>query len=146
MRVLSPAHNPSRNFAAASLDDRPIVLVIHGSPTVRHALFVTLDLDGFDVRAVADAAEAGIWLANDTPRAMIVELPVGGAGQGDPLQQLRSGAAMYDAPLILLGRFAAAAPVGEWGMRGVYRVALEDGIDRLLDVLHASVRPPHGRI
>jgi DNA-binding response OmpR family regulator len=105
MRVLRPASNPYRNFAAGSLDSRPIVLVIHGSPTVRHALFVTLDLNGFDVRVVGDAAEAVIWLSDDRPHAMIVELSVvGRAGEGDLLQQLRSEAATRDTPLILLSR------------------------------------------
>jgi CheY-like chemotaxis protein len=128
-----------------SLDNRPIVLVIHGSPTVRHALFVTLDLNGFDVRAVGDAAEAVIWLADDSPHAMVVELPVGGAGEGDLLQQLRSEEATNDTPLILLSRYAAAPPIGEWSMSCVRQVALEDGIDRLLDVLYEIVQP-HGQI
>jgi DNA-binding NtrC family response regulator len=140
MRVLSPAHNTYRNFAVGSLDNRPIVLVIHGSPTVRHALFVTLDLNGFDVRAVRDAAEAVIWLADDRPHAMIVELSVRGAGEDDLLQQLRSEEATNDTPLILLSRYATAPPVGESSMSGVHQVALEDGIDRLLDVLHEIVR------
>jgi PleD family two-component response regulator len=133
-----------RNFAEGSLDNRPIVLVIHGSPTVRHALFVTLDLDGFDVRAVRDAAEAVLWLADDRPHAMIVELSVGGSSEGDLLQQLRADAATNHIPLILLSRDTAASPVGEWSVSGVHHLALDNGIDRLLDVLHHSVAPLPG--
>jgi PleD family two-component response regulator len=141
MRVLPPSQNLYRDFALSSLDDRPIVLVIHGSPTVRHALFVTLDLNGFDVRAVGDAAEAVLWLADDRPRAMIVERSVGVSGQDSVLQQLRSEDTTNDTPLILLSRHAGAASVGERRMSGVHQVALEDGIDQLLDVLHEIVQP-----
>jgi DNA-binding NtrC family response regulator len=137
-------HTPYRNFTAGSLDNRPIVLVIHGSPTVRHALFVTLDLDGFDVRAVGDAAEAGLWLADDRPHAMIAELSVGGSGEGGLVQQLRADAATNHIPLILLSRHTAASPVGDCSLSGAHHLALDDGIDQLLDVLHQTVHPPRG--
>jgi PleD family two-component response regulator len=146
MNVLPPTHDPYRNFAAGSLDNRPIVLLVHGSPTVRHALFVTLDLDGFDVRAMGDPAEAVLWLADDKPHAMIAELSIEGAGKGHLLHQLRSDAATNDIPLILVSRASAASPAGEASLSGVHHVVLDDGIDRLLDVVHKTVDWPCGQM
>jgi hypothetical protein len=40
---------PHGHPADQSIDHRPLVLVVHHSPTVRQALLVTLDLDGFEV-------------------------------------------------------------------------------------------------
>lgn len=145
MTSTPPAQTPYRNFAAGSLDNRPIVLVVHGSPTVRHALFVTLDLDGFDVRVGGDAAEAIHRLADEKPHAVIAELTAEESWGRDLSQQLRSELATMHIPLILISRDSAVSPGREWSASGGRHVALEDGIDRLLDVLHETVDPPRGQ-
>ena len=141
MRSTPPSETSYRNFAEGSLDNRPIVLVIHGSPTVRRALFVTLDLDGFDVRVGGDAAEAILRLADERPHAVIAELTAEDREAREVSQQLRSEPATKHLPLILISRHAPASAVHEWSVSGGQHVALDDGIDRLLDVLHQTVDP-----
>jgi hypothetical protein len=63
MKSTSSSRASYLDFAAGELRDRPIALVVHVSPTMRRALLVTLDLDGFDVRAAGDAGEALLRLA-----------------------------------------------------------------------------------
>jgi DNA-binding NarL/FixJ family response regulator len=145
MTKYPPAPTPYRNFAVGSIDNRPIVLVIHASPTVRHALFVTLDLDGFDVCVGGDAAEAILRLAGEKPQAVIAELTAEDTARSDLSQQLRSEPATMHIPLILLSRGSAASHVRERSVSGPHHVALDDGIDRLLDVLHHTVDPLRGQ-
>jgi hypothetical protein len=140
-----PAPTPCRNFTQGSIDNRPIVLVIHSSPTVRQALFVTLDLDAFDVRVGGDVAEAIFRLGNDKPQAVIAELTAEDTAERDLVQRLRSVPATMHIPTILVSRDTAASPLRERSVSGRHRVALDGGIDRLLDVLHQTVNPVSGQ-
>src|ERR1700730_11747754 len=113
MTKTSPAPIPCRNFTLGSLDNRPIVLVIHSSPTVRQALFVTLDLDAFDVRVGGDVAEAIFRLGSDKPQAVIAELSAEDTAERDLVQRLRSVPATMHTPIILITRVTAAPPLRE---------------------------------
>ena len=141
-----PARAAYQRFIAGSLEGRPIALVVHASPTVRHALFVTLDLDGFDVLVARDAAEAVVLLADEQPKVVVAELTAGGAGLGDLLRRLRSDATTMHIPVILISRDGATPPVRKWIEDGVQHVRLDDGVDRLLDLLHVTVDSLRGRV
>ena len=130
-----------RNFAADSLASRPVVVVVHSSPTVRYALFLTLDLDGFDVRVMRDADEAMLGMADEKPEAVIVEVTAGGAAANCLVRRLRAHPATMRVPLILISRDTAGSPVREWSVCGVHHVPLDGGIEPILDVLHQTVGP-----
>jgi CheY-like chemotaxis protein len=129
------------DFASGELHDRPIALVVHGSPTVRRALLVTLDLDGFDVRTVDDASEAVVRLSEEQPQVVIAEMGLECADVANLFSQLRSNAATRRVPLVLFTASAAATSAREWSISGVHHVPLTLGLDRLLDVLHETVDP-----
>jgi len=133
------------DFAAGELRDRPIVLVVHVSPTMRRALLVTLDLDGFDVRAAGDAGEALFRLAEEQPQVVVAELGVDCEGVADLFSQLRSNPATRSTPLVLISTAPAASPLREWSISGVHHVPVEDGLSRLLDVLHETVDSPSAK-
>jgi len=129
------------DFASSQLHDRPIALVVHSSPTVRRALLVTLDLDGFDVRTVGDASEAVLRLSDEQPQVIIAESGQECEEVANLFSQLRSTAANRHIPLILFSISPAATPAREWSMSGVHHVPLKQGLDHFLDVLHETVNP-----
>jgi len=137
---------PSRRKAAddpgdTMLDRRPVVLVVHSSPALRHALFVTLDLDGFDVLVTGDATEATLMLTTMQPEVVIADLSMASEVDGELLRRMRSDASMAHVPLILISRLLDRSPVGEWSVNGVHHVSSGDGVGGLLHVLHELVGP-----
>lgn len=146
---MSSIDTPHRHRAEQSLDDRPLVLVVHSSPSVRHALLVTLDLDGFDVLLTGDSATAVSVLADAHPRVVIADLAAGGAGNGALLRRLKSDARTADIPVIHFGQREAAPAKSDFSVNGVHHVRREEGVSRLLAVLHevadrTSPRPGNG--
>jgi PleD family two-component response regulator len=121
---------PHGHPAEQSLDDRPLVLVVHRSPTVRQALLVTLDLDGFDVLVAADGAEASALLLEMRPRFVIADLAASDEHLDDFLRRLRSDVKTACIPVIDFGRnmrVASGAP------------AQVDSLTWLLDRVHRVV-------
>jgi hypothetical protein len=82
------------------LDGRPLVLVVHRSPSVRHALFVTLDLDGFDVLVAADGAEATALVTELRPLAVVTDLSATDQHMDDFLRRLHDDAATARLPIV----------------------------------------------
>lgn len=122
--------------ADPNVDGRPVVLVIHPSPTVRHALLVTLDLEGFDVVLTTECGEAAAVLAHTRPQAVIADLVAAECEQGDLLRSLQSGAGAADIPLIVFDQHPASSQPEDLGRNGVRYVHREAGVGRLLAVLH----------
>ena len=139
MQSTSSSRAEYLDFAAGELRDRPIALVVHASPTMRRALLVTLDLDGFDVRAAGDASEALFRLAEEQPQVVVAELGVDCEPAAELFSRLRSNPATRNTPLVLISTTPAASPLREWSMSGVHHVPMENGLSRLLDVLHETV-------
>jgi CheY-like chemotaxis protein len=126
---LTPHDHP----AEQSLDDRPLVFVVHRSPTVRQALLVTLDLDGFEVLVAADGAEASALLLEMRPRFVIADLAASDEHLDDFLRRLRSDAETARTPVIDFGRNVRAASGAP---------AHADSLSSLLDLVHRVVHDP----
>ena len=144
---MTATDTPHRHRAEQTLDDRPLVLVVHDSPSVRHALLVTLDLDGFDVLLTGDSATAVSVLADAHPRVVIADLAVGGAGDGALLDRLKSDVETAEIPVIHFGQHGAASAEWDFSVNGIHHVRREEGVSRLLAVLHeisSQTRSPGG--
>jgi CheY-like chemotaxis protein len=124
---------PHGHPAEQSLDDRPLVLVVQRSPTVRQALLVTLDLDGFEVLVAADGAEASALLLEMRPRCVIADLAASDDHLDDFLRRLRSDVETARTPVIDFGRkvrVSSGAP------------AHADSLTSLLDLVRRVVDDP----
>lgn len=133
---MTSTDTPHRHRAEQSLDDRPLILVVHRSPSVRHALLVTLDLDGFDVLPTGDSAAAVSLLADAHPRVVIADLAIGGTRDGALLHRLKSDAETAGIPVIHFGQRGAESAEWDFSVNGVRHVRREEGVSRLLEVLH----------
>jgi CheY-like chemotaxis protein len=126
---------PHGNPADQDLAVRPLVLVVHRSPTVRHAMLVTLDLDGFDVLVAGDGAEAAALLVEIRPRAVVVDLDAHDEHIGDLLGLLRSDGDTASVPVIDFGGNTRPLPLASAGAGGTHRVPRADSLMSLLTLL-----------
>jgi len=135
---MSSAPKRDGHSALRSLDDRPFVLVIHRSPTIRHALLITLDLDGFDVLTMEDHSEAGDIFAYAPPSVIIADLAGASVAQSEFLRRAQSA----HVPVIAFDERAAASTHAAEMVTGVQHIRRQDGVSHLLDVLHEITEPP----
>ena len=133
---------PHGHPAEQNIDHRPLVLVVHHSPTVRHALLVTLDLDGFDVIVAADCAEASALLAEMRPRIVVADLAARDEYVDDFLGRLRSDVDTARVPIIDFGRSARPQAADHSARDDARRTASADSVVALLDLLRRMSDDP----
>ncbi len=135
---MSSHPTPHGDPAEQSLDGRPLVFVVHRSPTVRQALLVTLDLDGFEVLVAADGAEASALLLEMRPRFVIADLAAADDHLDDFLRRLRTDVDTARVPVIDFGRNVRASS-GTYLRADVPRA---DSLTSLLDLVRRVVDDP----
>jgi len=133
---------PHGHPAELNIDHRPLVLVVHHSPTIRHALLVTLDLDGFDVLVAADCAEASALLAEMRPRIVVADLAARDEHADDFLGRLRSDVDTARVPIIDFGRPTRPPAADHDARDDARRTATADSIVALLDLLRLMSDDP----
>jgi CheY-like chemotaxis protein len=133
---------PHGHAAEQSIDCRPLVLVVHQSPTVRQALLVTLDLDGFEVLVAADCAEASALLAEMRPHIVVADLAARDEHADDFLGRLRSDVDTAHVQIIDFGNPARPRAAGHDARDDARRIATADSIVALLDLLRLMTDDP----
>jgi len=121
---------------AGRLGERPRVLVVDSRPTVRQALFLTLDLLGFDVTVAADDVEALLSTHGITPRALIVEAAMWSQTRSRVVDHLLQRHDVRRLSVVILGeRRPGMTRDAQSGRLSIHRVPRESDIDELLDLL-----------
>jgi DNA-binding NtrC family response regulator len=69
---------------------RPTVLVVDDDPSLRMLSRVNLELDGFDVREAATAADARAAVAQERPDVVLLDVNLGAEASDDFLDELRA--------------------------------------------------------
>jgi len=133
---------PHGHPAEQSIDHRPLVLVVHQSPTVRQALLVTLDLDGFEVLVAADCAEASALLAEMRPRIVVADLAARDEHADDFIGRLRSDVDTARVPIIDFGNPSRPPAAGRDARDDARRTVTADSIVALLDILRLMTDDP----
>ena len=125
-----------------NLDHRPLVLVVHRSPSVRQALLVTLDLDGFDVLVAADGAEASALLLEMRPHMVIADLGVADDHVAEFLGRLRADTATAHIPVIDFGQTLRRPSRADRADGTTDRIPRADSLSSLLDLLRRMADAP----
>lgn len=120
------------------LEQRPFVLVVHRSAALRSTLLSTLDFDGFDVMTMADHEEEVMIVKFVPPHAIVADRRLLSSAQGEFATQAR-GARI---PIIAFDDGASMPPVASCLALGIQPVRWEDGVARLLEILHEVAVPP----
>lgn len=119
-------------------EQRPFVLVVHRSAALRDALLSTLDFDGFDVMTMADEEEALLIVKHIPPHAIVVDRRLVSSDNGDVAAEARRGRI----PVIAFDDAAMMPPADRCRDLGINPVRWQDGVARLLEVLHELAVPP----
>ena len=138
---MSPTDHRRRHRAERDLHARPLILVLHQSPTVRQALLVTLDLHGFDVVVTGDPSEAVALLNYALPSVVIADLAIAGIDCMELLERLSANHEPADVPIIVFEHDRLAPRFSHFSVNGVHHVRREDGVGRLLEVLGSVAGP-----
>jgi len=118
--------------------ERPFVLVVHHSASVRYALLKTLDFDGFDVMTMEDGDEALTVLAWAPPHVIVVDAAAVAAAKDALLQRAEAA----HIPVIAFDKGLLPTPVEGSMVAWIQRVRREDGVGQLLAVLHELTAQP----
>ena len=132
-----------RDVLAERIAGRPLAVVVHSRSTVRHALLVTLDLLGFDVRVAADEVEAVVSIQGVTPRALIVETSMWPGTRARVVDQLVARKGLRRLSIVILGEAASTTSTRDapTSRLSIHRIPCEGVIDKLLDVLDDVITP-----
>jgi DNA-binding response OmpR family regulator len=110
-------------------------LVVEDDETIRDALLITLESEGFIARGVGSLGEARVALAESMPTVVVLDLMLPD-GRGDEL--LEELAQTADAPpTVLVSASPDAAAVAH--RFGIACMAKPFDLDRLLEALQTSV-------
>lgn len=125
-----------REVLAERIARRPLVVVVHSRSTVRHALLVTLDLLGFDVRVAADDVEAVVSIQGVTPRALIVEASMWPGTRARVVDHLVARKDLRRLSVVILGeRPPGSTRDAPTSRLSIDRIPCESDINELLDLL-----------
>lgn len=119
-------------------EQRPFVLVVHRSAALRNALLSTLDFDGFDVMTMADEDEAALIVRYIPPHAVVVDRRLVSSDRGDVVAEANRARI----PVIAFDDGALMPSTERCRDLGVHPVRWDDGVARLLEVLHELAVPP----
>lgn len=119
------------------LEQRPFVLVVHRSAALCETLLSTLDFDGFDVMTMADDDEAALIVKFIPPHAIVADRRVLSATQQELVTEARRASipiVAFDDPEMMPAQKRVAP--------GIQPVRWDEGVVRLLEVLHELAAPP----
>ncbi|MBV8529555.1 MAG: hypothetical protein JOZ75_14685 [Candidatus Dormibacteraeota bacterium] len=119
-----------------TLQERPLVLVVHPSAEVRGMLMIALDFDGFDVMTMADCDQPSIVLALTPPEVLVTDAH--GAEARAELQR-RARSQSPSVPVIAFDDTQRFSGFSRNVPDGVELVTREEGLGRLFDVLYQRI-------
>jgi len=78
------------------------ILIVEDHPTMREAMRLVLEHEGFVIREVADGAAALAMARSDPPDLMFLDLNIPGASGADVLRELKSDPATASVRVIIV--------------------------------------------
>ena len=78
------------------------ILIVEDHPTMREAMRLVLEHEGFVIREVADGASALAMARSDPPDLMFLDLNIPGASGADVLRELKSDPATASVRVIIV--------------------------------------------
>jgi CheY-like chemotaxis protein len=125
------------------------ILIVEDHPTMREAMRLVLEHEGFVIREAADGASALEMVREQRPDLMFLDLNIPGASGADVLQELKSDPATAAIRVIIVtatgeeGRdFVLALGADEYFTKPFSPTALLRTVERVLDLGGASSPTP----
>jgi CheY-like chemotaxis protein len=78
------------------------ILIVEDHPTMREAMRLVLEHEGFVIREVADGASALAMVRSEPPDLMFLDLNIPGMGGADVLRELKSDPATANVRVIIV--------------------------------------------
>ena len=117
------------------------ILIVEDHPTMREAMRLVLEHEGFVIREAADGSSALSMVREQPPDLMFLDLNIPGASGADVLQQVKSDPATANVRVIIVtatgeeGReFVLGLGADEYFTKPFSPTALLRTVERVLDV------------
>jgi twitching motility two-component system response regulator PilH len=127
---------------------RASILIVEDHPTMREAMRLVLEHEGFEINAAADGQSALTMARADPPDLMFLDMNLPGAGGADVLQQLKSDPQTAPIRVIVItavgeeGReFALSLGADEYFTKPFSPLALLRTVERVLGHDEAADEP-----
>ncbi len=121
------------------------ILIVEDHPTMREAMRLVLEHEGFVIREAADGASALQMVRDQQPDLMFLDLNIPGASGADVLQELKSDPVTAGVPVIIVtatgeeGRnYVLSLGADEYFTKPFSPTALLRTVERVLDPGGAS--------
>jgi len=117
------------------------ILIVEDHPTMREAMRLVLEHEGFVIREAADGSSALSMVREQPPDLMFLDLNIPGASGADVLQEVKSDPATADVRVIIVtatgeeGRdYVLSLGADEYFTKPFSPTALLRTVERVLDV------------
>jgi DNA-binding response OmpR family regulator len=121
------------------------ILIVEDHPTMREAMRLVLEHEGFVIREAADGTSALSQVREQLPDLMFLDLNIPGASGADVLRELKSDPATVGVPVIIVtatgeeGRdYVLSLGADEYFTKPFSPTALLRTVERVLDIGEAS--------
>ena len=121
---------------------RAEILIVEDHPTMREAMRLVLENEGFDIREVADGSAALVMARERPPDLLFLDLNIPGTAGADVLKQLKSDPTTADVRVIIV------TATGEEGRDFVLSLGADEYFTKpfsplaLLRTVEKVLRPP----
>jgi DNA-binding response OmpR family regulator len=116
------------------------ILIVEDHPTMREAMRLVLEHEGFEIREAADGASALVMVREQPPDLMFLDLNIPGASGADVLKEVKADPATADVRVIIVtatgeeGRdFVLGLGADEYFTKPFSPTALLRTVERVLD-------------
>lgn len=127
---------------------RATILIVEDHPTMREAMRLVLEHEGFQINVAADGQSALQMVREDPPDLMFLDMNLPGASGADILQELKSDPATSSVRVIVItavgeeGReFALSLGADEYFTKPFSPLALLRTVERVLPPAEAADEP-----
>jgi two-component system, OmpR family, phosphate regulon response regulator PhoB len=121
------------------------ILIVEDHPTMREAMRMVLEHEGFDIREASDGASALAMATEQPPTLMFLDLNIPGTSGSEVLKALKSNPATANVPVIIVtatgeeGReYVLSLGADEYFTKPFSPLALLRTVERVLD---PSIQP-----
>ncbi len=116
------------------------ILIVEDHPTMREAMRMVLEHEGFDIREASDGASALAMATEQPPTLMFLDLNIPGTSGSEVLKALKSNPATANVPVIIVtatgeeGReYVLSLGADEYFTKPFSPLALLRTVERVLD-------------
>jgi DNA-binding response OmpR family regulator len=81
---------------------KAVILIVEDHPTMREAMRLVLEHEGFEIREASDGAAALSMVRDEPPDLVFLDLNIPGMGGADVLRELKRDAATKDVRVIIV--------------------------------------------